>query len=149
MKFEVFDHVTKEQLDMLQNKKVCNVTEMIMPSIAGSYKGWCGSTEDAYFSIVFVRGIMTVSLEEREMCLGWNPINFAAIDVLADAGKGKATEAKNAIIDEYTTRLYLDDVSLIKFSDVMKPLKWKMKSRSVKVEDHFMNDPLTIQGSLL
>lgn len=148
MKFVILESVSKENLIRLQKKVVCNVTELFAPSnIVGSYKGWLGSTEEEYFSIVFVNGILTISLEEREMCLGWRSLSYAIIDTVADAYSGKASVAKNILVQEYDLHLYLKDLNEIKFKDVMKTLKWKLKSKKVKVDEHFLNDSLLISDN--
>jgi hypothetical protein len=141
MKFEILETVTADQKKKLQDKKVCDVTEMVLPSIIGYYKGWIGSTEEEYFSIVFVKGIITVSLEEREFRLGREPINYSVVDSLHESLIGPITAAKKTTVDLYNTKLYLDDVKLLTFKDVMKSLKWKLDT-GVEVEEHYLSEQL-------
>ena len=139
MKFRILNSITEEFKKSIENKKVCDVVEFRLSSPDGIYKGWMGSVEDAYFSTTFVKGIISISISEREMCLGWVCTSYAVIDKLYDVLSGKITLNTEYFIDEYNSKNYLNDVQSITFKDVMKVYKWKFKSRKVKVEQHFLN----------
>lgn len=149
MKLRLFDSVTDSQLKRLQNKKICDVTEIVVASSVGYYKGWTGSTEEKWFSIVFVKGVLTVSVEEREMYLGKFPINLALSDTLEEMLSPPVTATKNMMVDMYNSSLYLEDLRKITFKDIMKLLKWKFLNRNVKVQEHFLSESLTNTKDML
>jgi hypothetical protein len=103
-----------------------------------------GSTEDAYFSIIFTHGVLCVAFEEREMCLGWNSINYAVVDSIADSFTYPPSAAKDLIVRQYDQKFAVEDVETIQFKDVMKSLKWKYKSKKVKLEEHFLTLPTVL-----
>ncbi len=131
----------EEDRKRIFNKKVCGVVEFILPSDLGYYKGWIGSTENEYFSIAFVKGVLSVSLEEREMQVGWNISNVAMVTHLHKLITTQKMDisAISKMVNTYNLDGCDDDVKAIKFTDVMTVLKWKFASRKVKVDEHFLN----------
>lgn len=141
MKFTLLTLFRDEEKKRIQGKKVCDVVEFVIPSDLGYYKGWIGSTENEFFNIALVKGVLSISLEEREMCVGWKITNVAMIThlhKLITSTKINAVDIAK-ILDTYNHKDCDADVKDVKFSDVMKVLKWKFKSRKVKVDEHFLN----------
>jgi hypothetical protein len=141
MKFTLLTAFKDEDRKRIQNKKVCDVVEFIVPSDLGYYKGWIGSTENEYFSVAFVKGVLSVSLEEREMRVGWDITNVAMVSYLHDLLTTKKMDVStiNHIVDVYNKESCENDIKSVKFTDIMKVLDWKFKSRKVKVDIHFLN----------
>jgi hypothetical protein len=142
MDFVILKTVTDELRKRIEKKKVCNVVEYILLSHAGPYKGWLGSVEDEYFSITFVKGIVSISLDEREMRLGWTINNYGMVEHLHKilVSKNIKFETIQKLADAYNLIGADHDTMNITFHDVMKVFNWKFKSRKVKVEEHFLND---------
>lgn len=141
MKFKILETVTTDVKKRIEGKKVCDVVEYTVPSLVGPYKGWIGSVEDEYFSVALVKGIVSVSLEEREMKLGWNIIRYAIVEHLHTILTSKKfnTKVRKQLIEAYNDIGSDKDIELITFKDVMTLLKWKFKSRKVKVDEYFLN----------
>ena len=97
---------------------------------------WIGSTEEEYFSVSFVKGVLGISLEEREMLLGKNPINYAMVSELMNKlSKVKNNREKSLdVARKYNKVGYIKDLEEIGFEDVMKVLKWKKFSPKIKVK---------------
>ena len=80
MKFVILEKVTKDTRARIENKVVCDVIEHTFSTPIGTFKGWRGSVEEAYFSVTFVKGVISLSMSEREMCVGWELISYAIIE---------------------------------------------------------------------
>lgn len=139
-KLKILKTTPKEQIERVQNKVVEDVTEYNGVNDMGKYKLWTGSTEMEYFNIIFVRGVLTISLEEREMLLGGNSVIYYAmtqmlIDVLSKVKNNNiSVEAKEAC-ERYHLNEYVGELNDVDFKAVRKILKWKMKSKKVKVNE--------------
>jgi hypothetical protein len=130
-KFTILTGIPKEELSRIQNQKVMDVEEYNETGAFGEFKAWRGSTELAYFYIVFMKGVVTVILEEREMLIGTRITTYATLTkVTNEANKPDPAEW----FIKYNTTEYKDDLKTLKFKDVMVSLKWKFHSKKVKVK---------------
>jgi hypothetical protein len=136
-KLQILTSVSKEDVERIQNKKVLDITEFDEYSsiVFGYYKYWMGSTEEHYFSICYIKGLLSISLEEREMFLGKFPINYAIATELIDAMSDVKNDQQAAfdVADKYNLNGYLKTYKEIKVEDVLEVLKWE-KSENVKVK---------------
>ena len=120
---------------LLQNRIVCDVTEHRMTTLPESLVSWRGSVAEEYFTVMFLRGILTVSLVERECQLGYNAVNYAISEALsqslavADSNSIMATEAHY----NYSLKQGPKEQKEISFTDVMVVLGWTYKE-GVKVD---------------
>lgn len=131
-KFTILDSVPKEELQRIQNQKVMDVEEYNETGILGDYKAWRGSTETSFFFIVFMKGVVTVIIEEREMLIGTRITTYATLTKLVKmANKPDSAEW----FAKYNVSEYKDDLNALKFEDVMTALKWKFHSKKVKVKE--------------
>ena len=134
-KLKVMETVPLTELDRLQNKLVEDVMEYHENSIYGSYKLWTGSTEEQYFSIYLMRGVMTIALCPCELFLIDNIITYAMYESLTDIiSKHKNNQEKLRFAAEnYYLEKCETEITLTTFDGVMECLKWKFKG-NVKVK---------------
>jgi hypothetical protein len=131
-KFTIVSKTPKEDIERVQNRKVMDVEEYEVSGMLGDYKAWKGSTEAEYFYIVFMKGVVTVILEEREMLIGKNVISYAILTKLFNlANKPNSVES----FDEYNETSYKEDLKSVTFQDIMVSLKWKFYSDKVKIKE--------------
>jgi len=135
-KFTIVSITPKEEIERVQNRKVMDVSEYeeTSPIGLGDYKAWNGSVEMEYFSIIFMKGVMTISLAEREMDLIDKPINYAILTKLHNLLKTKTKLECMQTYAMYNNEGYKDDLKSITFNDIMKALKWTFHSEKVKVK---------------
>ena len=119
----------QEAAVLFQNRVVCDVTQFQMDTPAGPVTSWRGSVAEEYFSIMFLRGILTVSLVERECQLGTNAVNYAVSETLANSLK---VAGDNAIMTteanfNYNLKQSPKEHKDISFTDVMVVLGWQYK----------------------
>ena len=115
----------------LQNRLVCDLleTRATIPGI-GRIVSWRGSTQEEYFSILFVRGIFSVSVNERECLLNDSIVNYAMSMALSKAMKGfpgRDESAKQEDIQNYLDILADKEMDEITFADAMMLLNWTYK----------------------
>lgn len=138
VKFKIFQFTDEAIKKSIQNKKVANVAEHEVDHVIhGRYKLWKGTTELEYFTISFIKGIITISICEREYQIMDNIFHYAVLKDLSEELErvNKDNKSLNPIIQpEYN---FDKDLDTIKFSDVMRILKWKYVSRKVKVDTSF------------
>ena len=121
---------------LLQNRVVCDVTENhLTTALFESIVSWRGSVAEEYFSIMFLRGILTVSLVERECQLGYNAVNYAMSEALSQTLN---VAGDNAIMTteahfNYNIKQGPKEQKEISFTDVMVVLGWQYKE-GVKVD---------------
>lgn len=136
IKFEVIALV--HIADSLKGKVVCDVCEY-HPShfTLGKFTSWRGSTESEYFSIVFIKGMLTISVAERECQVGEpeNVVNYAMSTSLK-AALDKTTENARS---EYNRLVDPKEQAEISFADVMTALNWSYKE-GVKVDYDMLLD---------
>lgn len=131
LKFTILSTVPKEEIRRLQNQKVMDVEEYDEANHLGEFKAWKGSTEMAYFYIIFSRGVLTVVLEEREMLIGSRITTYATLTKLAKMAK---TPEAVEWFTKYNLTGYQEDIKNVTFGHVMTTLKWKLHSKKVKVK---------------
>ena len=123
------------KLNSVRNQLVCDVLEYKIRLTNGiRYVGWSGSTTDKYFSVIFTEGVVSLSLEERTMLLGREPLNLLVSEELRKAAE---TPDKLEKIKEwnYYRDIYADsEVDKITFEDIMKPLSWIFESDKVEIQ---------------
>jgi hypothetical protein len=137
LKLRTLKTTDQDEIKRVQNRMVCDVVEYCEYSVVaeGLYKIWVGSTTEEYFNISFLKGLLMVNLEEREINLGQRPVHFAIVSHFVN----ELSRLKNdqravvAYANEYNNEGYLKDNEAISFTDVMRQLKWK-KPRNVKVK---------------
>lgn len=141
VKFEIT--ATPEESTPLLNRVVCDVFESKRndPAI-GLMANWRGSVKDEYFSILFLRGILVVSVEERECNLGHNSVKLAMSKQLFEAVQGmdgeNAVERTEKTFD-YFTQGYSKEIEEICFADVMEVLGWQC-AENVKTDFDMLSD---------
>lgn len=128
-----------ESASLFQNRLVCDVVERHIDHHGILISSWRGSVADEYFSIMFMAGILTVSLVERECLLGQNAVNYAMSETLANSLK---VAGDNAIMSTEATFNYNlkqgpKEQKEISFTDVMVVLGWQYKE-GVKVDYDFL-----------
>jgi len=118
---------------MLQDRTVCDVCESHQTdSLLGKIVSWRGSVEEEYFSIIFAKGILTVSLVEREYNLGRSAVNFAMSEHLFKVlkeSKDNAALRTTAVFDYHMKRSQKEQEE-ISFIDVMVILEWRYAERA-------------------
>jgi hypothetical protein len=131
--------------DGLKRRVVCDVTEYHPTHpLVGRIASWRGSTETEYFSIVFVKGMLTVSVAERECHVAdtEHTVNYAMTDnlkaALDKATGGGATAALEARYD-YEKLKDPEEQAKISFADVMTALDWRYKE-GVKIDHDVLMD---------
>ena len=119
----------------LQNRVVCDVEEFKQSHpFFGRFIAWRGSLAEEYFNAMFMRGLLTVSVAERECHLPDNICNYAIAEPLAKY----ASMVSNAItpigdvaaIKEYHEKQLPKDLAEINFTDVMVVLNWRYASNA-------------------
>jgi hypothetical protein len=125
VKFEVI--VPPEIAVMFQDRVVCDVCEYhITDPLLGKMASWRGSVKDEYFSILFVKGVLTVSLVERECQLGHEAINYAMSELLVKALKeNKEDVLKTDSTLDYFAKQGPKEQEIVHFIDVMVILNWR------------------------
>lgn len=121
-----FKEIKRPDTERLKKRVVDYVCEYRMKSLFGELINWRGSTETEYFSIIFIKGVLTASVEEREMLLGTTGVNVAMSQKLADmfmAAKTELTQTEAAL--EYNRKHYKKEFDEASFTDVMVLLDWK------------------------
>ena len=124
-----------EAATLFQNRVVCDVIEFKMTSIVGPACIWRGSVEDEYFSITFLKGILTLSLVERECQLGQNATNYAmsnTLDSLLKIAGDNAVMSAEANYN-YILKQWPKEQKEVSFTDVMVALNWTYKPE-VKID---------------
>lgn len=128
-----------EQSTLFQNRTVCDVTEYrINHPAVGKMASWRGSVETEYFNIVFVKGMLTVSLAERECQVADldHTFNYAMSEHLKQAlDKATGNDAVSALEARYNFEQVQEpkDQEAISFTDVMVALNWRYRP-GVKVD---------------
>lgn len=139
VKFEIT--VPVEQALPLASRTVCDVCQSYRTDpLLGKMVNWRGSVKDEYFSILFFKGILVVSLEEREMMLGHNAVKYAMSSALAAAIKGDASapERTEASFDYYL-KICPKEIETVSFTDVMAALAWKY-APNAKIDYDYLSD---------
>lgn len=97
----------------------------LIKSIPGNYR-WSGETDNLYFNIIFLDGILYISMDEREMRSTENFKYVASVDELISINESmksfdfkKIKKQSEDFVEKY------DDVDFT-ISEIMKFLKWKI-----------------------
>lgn len=144
MKIRVLER-EKDVLDRIQNKVVCDVTEYHIKSPMGSVLNWRGSVLEEYFSILFLRGVMTVSVEARECLIGSHCINYGMSEKLIESlekdsqrhkGKSKLTGFPE---NDYLKSEAEIEIKAVTFTDIAAALNWKFSPNFKQYVDYFNN----------
>ena len=126
VKFEIT--VPLEKAVTLTSRVVCDVLETrTATTMFGQMVNWRGSVAEEYFSILFFKGMLVVSLEEREGQLGQNSVNYAMSQSLSKALKEAPEEAiaRTEACFDYYLKISPKESKEISFTDVMVALFWK------------------------
>jgi hypothetical protein len=134
MKLVSLETVLTEVKDY-KNRKVCDVIEYDMYSATGvRYKAWIGSTEEAYFTMMFVGGYLTLSLQERECHLGMDIQRMACVEPLWNLiDEGQSVPGMQIAIADYMTKYHNKEIDEITFEMAMDVMGWSYVSPSVKL----------------
>ncbi len=140
-----FKHcLTPEKALPLQNRVVECVTKLSESHIAfGKISIWRGALKDEYFSIMFIGGVVIVSVEEREMELGKRSVTYAESQSLLDSAeliKGASPELQGSIQAEYTNVISKREQNEITFSDMMFILNWQYVEGAKVDESDMLGD---------
>ena len=84
---------------------------------------WRGSVTDEYFVISFIRGVLSISLNERECNLDNNVCHYAVSDGLFASSKEKTNLME--VMGDYVKTSHDKEQNEISFTDVMAILDWK------------------------
>jgi hypothetical protein len=132
-----------EEAIKFQNRVVENVLMVhAMNPAYGKIKQWRGATEEEYFIIMFVQGVLVISLSEREMLLGSNITRYAMTDFLSGALKTfeKSDLAGiTSVASSYNQHVFPLDEKEITFDDVMTAFKW-VAAPKMKVDEDWLSD---------
>ena len=128
----------------LVNRVVCDVCEYRHTHpVFGPFVVWRGSVAEEWFTIMFMRGILTISLAERECQVGENIIHYAMSEVMAkcyNTGKNGATPIGEVeAVAEYLAKTMPKEIAEISFTDVMVVLNWKY-SPNAKIDYDLLGD---------
>ena len=133
--------LTPEKALPLQNRVVECVTKSSENNLAyGKISVWRGALKDEYFSIMFVGGVIVVSIEEREMELGKNSVTYAESQSLLDTAelvKGSSPEMQGSIQLEYKDVISKREQNEITFADLMFIFNWQY-AEGAKVDESDM-----------
>jgi len=133
--FKVNPREDVAQYESVKNRLIEYVTEYKIKSIDGKkYVGWYGTTETEFFSIVFVGGVVSVSLAERQMQIGESYCLPLIVSKLEKAALIDDQMEKIRILSKYNLNYANRDLEKATFKDIMKPLGWKFASKKVKVQ---------------
>lgn len=130
-----------DQLNSFSNRKICDVEEFSIDTLYGKAKAWKGSTEEEYFSLLFVNGMLTLCISEREMFLGTVAIAVAMTKKLKEAVEVSKVDE---LVGLQMTQTYTDsgemneDIKKITLKDCMKVLRWKLKPNAKIFFDNFL-----------
>jgi hypothetical protein len=118
----------KESVLPLQGRIVESVykTSTIHP-IFGKMTTWRGALENEYFSILFIGGVLVVSVAEREYQLGHVSVNYAESKSLLDMAeliKGSSSEMKIELQKDYNV-ISKKEQDEVKFEDLLPILDWR------------------------
>jgi hypothetical protein len=139
VKFETI--LPPEVASMFQNRTVCDVTEYhITDPLLEKMASWRGSVKDEYFSILFVKGVLTVSLVERECQLGHTAVNYALSEPLFKALRENQEEIlKTDAAFDYYVKQSPKEQDVVHFIDIMVALNWRYAERAKIYYDVLMN----------
>jgi hypothetical protein len=131
--------LSKEKALLLQNRIVECVTKTSQTHpLYGKLSVWRGALENEYFEIMFLGGVVVVSVEEREMELGKRSVTYAESQSLLDSAelvKGASPELQGSIIqEEYTKVIAKCEQNEITFADIMFILNWQY-AEGAKVDE--------------
>lgn len=130
-KFTIVSTTPKKDIERVQNRKVMDVEEYELSGMFGDYKAWKGSTETEYFYVVFMKGVITAMVEEREMFIGKNIVTYSILTKLFNLSNNSDSVE---LFNEYNAILYKEDLKSLTFQDIMTTLKWAFYSDKVKVK---------------
>lgn len=127
--------LTKEEAAKWQNRKVEYVSKStsLHPTF-GKFSTWVGALENEYFTILFLGGVIILSVAEREFILGQNNLVFAEATSLLQATeliKGSTPEIQQDIQNQYNTIVSLQEQNEITFNNLMSILNWQYTDESV------------------
>ncbi len=121
--------LSDEQATPLQNRMVeCVTKSTAIHPIYGKYVMWRGTTELEFFTVMFVGGVLVLSLAEREFNLVDSAINYAESQTLLDTAelvKGSSPEMQVELQRNYSGVIAKREQNEITFADVMFILKWQ------------------------
>lgn len=130
-----------DELDSFANRVICDVEEFSIDTVYGKAKAWKGSVEEEYFSLLFVNGMLTLCINEREMFMGTEPIAVAMSKPLKDAVEMSKIDEQDGLqmTKDYTESGKMDDdIKNITLKDCMKILRWKIKPDAKIFFDNFL-----------
>jgi len=148
--FKMNPNEDKTRKESILNRLIECVTEYKIKSIDGKkYVGWYGNTETEYFSVVFVSGIVSISVAERQMKIGEEYSLPLIASKLEKAASTTDQLEKLRLIARYNTKYSNKDLETVSFKDIMKPLGWKLASKKVKInydliESDFYEKPVEV-----
>lgn len=127
--------LTKEEAAKWQNRKVEYVSKStsLNPTF-GKFSTWVGALENEYFTILFLGGVIILSVAEREFILGQNNVVFAETISLLQAAeliKGSTPEIQQNIQNQYNTIVSLQEQNEITFDNIMSILNWQYTDEAV------------------
>ena len=142
---KIVDFVVEHRIpDREYNKKLSKLYDSFgvldknpLRNIKMPYIVWRGETEDGYFIVCFLDGLLSVSFSEREMFLLYTMKN---VGITANAYASMINTQSNPFekmtedpISTYLNEQYLEEVKNLTFQDVLDFLGWKIKD-DIKIE---------------
>jgi len=121
--------LTDEEAKPLQNRFVEHVVKTsTQHPLLGKISVWRGTLKEEFFTVMFVGGVVVVSVAEREMKLGDPSINYAESQSMldtAEAVKTASEEGKVLLQSNYRDVVAKNEQDTITFADLMFILKWE------------------------
>ena len=130
--FVAVDTITSEESKLFFDRhKVKSIN--LIKCIPGNYR-WSGETDNLYFNIIFLDGILYISMDEREMRSTENFKNIAAVDELISINESmKSFDFQSKLSFDFKKIKKQSEDFVEKYHDVdftiseiMKFLKWKI-----------------------
>jgi len=136
--------LSKEKALLIQNRIVECVTKTSQTHpLYGKLSVWRGALENEYCEIMFLGGVVVVSVEEREMELGKRSVTYAESQSLLDSAelvKGASPELQGSIQAEYTNVISKREQNEITFADIMFILNWQFCNNAKVDESDILDD---------
>lgn len=119
----------------VQHRTVRDVTEYRFTTEQfGKNISWRGSLNDEYFSILFVKGLLVVSVAEREMQVGENSLHYALTERASKISANPIEAMNQGIVAEIN-----DEMENITFTDALIALNWRY-APNVKIWQDLLGD---------
>jgi len=140
-----FKHcLTPDKALPLQNKVVeCVTKTSTQHTIFGKVNIWRGALTEEYFSVMFIGGVVVVSVSERECHIGEKTVSYAESQSLLDTAelvKGSAPEMQQELQKHYNEVIAKKEQDEVTFADMMFILNWQYVEGAKVDESDMLGD---------